>query len=58
MAKVSMDRIQAYYRTHRRENFAASQRLEGIVTPATTRGDKTPLPTREELRKQYATRRA
>ena len=56
MAKISIDRVQAYYRTHRRENFAASQRLKGIFTSATERGDKSPLPTKEELRKKYAAR--
>lgn len=58
MPKISMDRVHAYYRAHRRENFAASQRLEGIVTSATAPGAKTPLPSKEELRKKYAARPA
>jgi hypothetical protein len=57
MSKVSTDRVQAYYRAHARENFAASQRLEGIETPATAKGAKTPLPSKEQLRKKYAARR-
>lgn len=56
MAKVPLDQVQAYYRIHRRENFAASQRLEGIVTPVTERGDTRPLASKEELRKKYARR--
>ena len=58
MARISMDHVQAYYRLHRRENFAASQRLEGIVIPVTAPGEKPPLPTKEELRKKYAAKRA
>ena len=53
MAKIPMDRLHAYYRMHRRENFAASQRLEGIVSPVTSRDDKSPLPSKEDLRKKY-----
>lgn len=58
MTKIPTDRLNAYYRMHRRENFAASQRLEGIISSVTTRDDKTPLPTKEDLRKKYAAKRA
>lgn len=54
MIKVSMDRVHMYYHSHRRENFAASQRLEGIVSTVTERGNQAPLPNKEELRKKYA----
>lgn len=58
MIKVSMDRVRLYYRSQRRENFAASQRLEGIVSTVTERGNKAPLPNKEELRKKYAAKLA
>jgi hypothetical protein len=58
MPKIPMDRIQDYYRAHRRENFAASQRLEGIETPATAKDAKSPLPSKEQLREKYAARRS
>lgn len=54
MKQPSMDRAQAYYRSHRRENFAASQRLEGIVIDVTRRNNLDPLPTKEALHKKYA----
>jgi len=54
MIKASMDRVRAYYLSHRRENFAASQRLEGIVTVVTERGNRAPPPSKEALRKKYA----
>lgn len=54
MKKASLERAQAYYRSHRRENFAASQRLEGIVIDVTRRDNRDPLPTREALHKKYA----
>ncbi len=57
MNKVSMERVQAYYRAHRRENFAASQRLEGILIDVTQRGNKEPLPTREAVLRKYAAHR-
>ena len=56
MAKVPSDQAQDFYRIHKRENFAASQRLEGINTPATERGDTKRLMSKEELRKKYARR--
>lgn len=57
MTKVPMGRVLAYYRSHRRENFAASQRLEGIFTAATTAAKTTPLPSKEALRKKYSAMR-
>lgn len=54
MKKPSMDRAQTYYRIHRRENFAASQRLEGIVIDVTRPDNRDPLPSKEALRKKYA----
>ena len=56
MKQISMERARAYYRSHRRENFAASQRLEGIDSPATASGSHEPLPSKEQLRKKYAVR--
>lgn len=54
MTKEQMDRVLKYYRSHRRENFAASQRLEGIVSPVTEPGNKKPLPSKRELQIKYA----
>lgn len=57
MASVPTERAKQWYETHRRENFAASQRLEGIITPATRPGSDTPLPTRAQLLEKYTGRR-
>lgn len=46
-----------WYRQHRRENFAASQRLENIITPVTRANSSQPLPTRNELLDKYMGRR-
>ena len=54
MNKASMECVQAYYRAHRRENFAASQRLEGIFIDVTKRGNREPLPTKEAVLRKYA----
>ena len=54
MKKPQPSDAKAYYRAHRRENFAASQRLEGIVTEVTRHDNKTPLPSKAVLRKKYA----
>ncbi len=54
MTKEQMDRVLKYYRSHRRENFAASQRLEGIVSPVTEPGNKRPLPSKRELQIKYS----
>ena len=56
MKQISTERALAYYRSHRRENFAASQRIEGIHSPATRLDCREPLPTKEQLRKKYAVR--
>ncbi|PJA42556.1 MAG: DUF2559 domain-containing protein [Lysobacterales bacterium CG_4_9_14_3_um_filter_62_6] len=57
MARISLEQIKAHCRRHRRENFAASQRLEGILFAITLPAAKS-LPTREALRKKYAADRA
>jgi hypothetical protein len=54
MKKPSMDTVLACYRSHRRENFAASQRLEGILVGVTRRNNPDPLPSKEALRKKHA----
>jgi len=54
MKKVSIERVQAEYRARRRENFAASQRLEGVVIEVTQKGNRNPLPTREAVLRKYA----
>ena len=56
MKQISMEQVRAYYRSHRRENFAASQRIEGIDCPATASGSREPLPSKEQLRSKYAVR--
>lgn len=54
MKKISIERVQAEYRAHRRENFAASQRLEGVVIEVAQKGNRNPLPTREAVLRKYA----
>ena len=44
-----------WYIQHRRENFAASQRLEGIHHPVTAKASGQPVPSRADLLKKYRT---
>lgn len=53
MKNISLETLRATYRLGRRENFAASQRLEGILTPLTRSGNAAP-PSKAELLKKYA----
>lgn len=53
MAKLS-DRVQDYYRLNRQDNFAASQRLEGIELPVTSSNAQRPVLSKEALRKKYS----
>ncbi|MGB3394786.1 MAG: YhfG family protein [Stenotrophomonas sp.] len=45
MKKLSAEYLARYYQSTRRENFAASQRLEGIITEATAPKAQAPLGT-------------
>ncbi|MEN4904461.1 YhfG family protein [Luteimonas sp. TWI1437] len=56
MKTTLSDQALQWYLHHRRENFAASQRLEGIDTQSTRAHNTSPLPTREQLLKKYAIR--
>lgn len=53
MAPAPSKRALEWYETHRRENFAASQRLEGFHTPLTRTNNNAPLPTRAQLLEKY-----
>ncbi|AOS05352.1 YhfG family protein [Xanthomonas oryzae] len=55
MNKPRLETVIEHYRVTRRDNFAASQRLEGIKTPATVDNDQSPLPSKEALRKANST---
>lgn len=50
--KTSIESFRIAYRLARRDNFAASQRLEGILTPA-TQGSPFPTADKTQLRKKY-----
>lgn len=52
MKSRSLDTLRAAYRLTRRQNFAASQRLEGIYTTA-TRGAGLPSDSKAALLKKY-----
>ncbi|MCE4372212.1 YhfG family protein [Xanthomonas hortorum] len=53
MKKPRLETVVEHYRATRRDNFAASQRLEGIKTPATAANSQASLPSKETLRKKY-----
>lgn len=53
MKTIKLEVARGWYLQHRRGNFAASQRLEGITHPVAERGSTTPLPTRADLLKKY-----
>lgn len=57
MTPTPSKRALQWHQAHRRENFAASQRLEGIHTPLTRAGNTAPLPTRAELIEKYTGKR-
>ena len=44
-----------WYLQHRRENFAASQRLEGVTHPVAHKGVASKLPSKAELLRKYRT---
>jgi len=52
MKTIKMEFAQRWYIQHRRENFAASQRLEGITHPVAKDGTR-PLPSKAELIRKY-----
>jgi len=52
MKTIKMEFAQRWYIQHRRENFAASQRLEGIVHPV-AKDSTRPLPSKAELIRKY-----
>jgi len=52
MKSIKMESAQRWYIQHRRENFAASQRLEGITHPVATNSTR-PLPSKAELIRKY-----
>lgn len=54
MKSSKLEFAQRWYLQHRRENFAASQRLEGITHPV-AQDTKRPLPTKAELLRKYRT---
>src|SRR3546814_19747485 len=54
MKSIKMEFAQRWYLQHRRENFAASQRLEGITHPV-AKDSTRPLPSKAELIKKYRT---
>lgn len=54
MKSTKLESAQRWYLQHRRENFAASQRLEGIVHPV-ARDTSRPLPSKDELLGKYRT---
>ncbi|MGS0515681.1 YhfG family protein [Xanthomonas oryzae pv. oryzicola] len=53
MKKPRLETVIEHYRVTRWDNFAASQPLEGIKTPATVDNDQSPLPSKEARRKKY-----
>lgn len=53
MTPTPSKRALQWHQAHRRENFMASQRLEGIHTPLTRAGNNASLPTRAELIEKY-----
>ncbi|WP_058358959.1 YhfG family protein [Xanthomonas translucens] len=53
MKKLKRETLVLHYHVTRRENFAASQRLEGIKTTATAMDNLAPLPSKDALRKKY-----
>ncbi|APP81626.1 MULTISPECIES: YhfG family protein [Xanthomonas] len=53
MKKPRLETVVEHYRATRRDNFAASQRLEGIKTPDTAANNQNPLPSKDALRKKY-----
>lgn len=55
MKTTKPDTAYHWYLQHRRENFAASQRLEGVTHPVARKGDAVKLPSRAELLKKYRT---
>src|SRR3546814_8795658 len=54
MKAIKMEFAQRWYLQHRRENFAASQRLEGITHPV-AKDSTRPLPSKAELIRKYRT---
>jgi hypothetical protein len=58
MKKIPTKQIVALYRSTRRENFAASQRLEGILTESTKAGRTSPMPDKATLKRKYASIKA
>src|SRR3546814_1674070 len=53
MKFIKMEFAQRWYLQHRRENFAVSQRLEGITHPA-AKASTRPLPSQAELIRHYS----
>lgn len=53
MKATSPEFARSWYQQHRRENFAASQRLEGVTHPVAGKGSTQPLPTKAELVRKY-----
>ena len=53
MKTIDLDVARAWYLHHRRANFAASQRLEGVTHPVAAKGAQAPLPSKADLLKKY-----
>ncbi|MEN1957657.1 YhfG family protein [Luteimonas sp. MJ204] len=53
MKTIKPETARSWYVQHRRENFAASQRLEGITHPIASKGSTRPLPSKAELLEKY-----
>lgn len=54
MRAIKTELAQRWYLQHRRENFAASQRLEGVAHPV-AKDSTRPLPSKAELLRKYRT---
>ena len=53
MKVIKLDIVRNWYVQHRRANFAASQRLEGITHPVASDDPHRTLPSKTDLLKKY-----